>query len=142
MSNAKKASDLAMEDLATRFSFPLPTICPAPHRAFIKTFTAEEVKMKSGLVIPGMSQAKDHNKNAFTLERKRYFIAALGQDFRVFDKDGKQVEVGDEVFMISYDDKSVLVLPEIQDDRNDLYTYHIIDDLAVVGLRRNSKPKE
>lgn len=134
--NAKSPEEMDIKDEVRKLSIPLTNMIPAPHRAFVYTMSLKEIQLAEGLIVPGATIVKDHNKNNLTIQRKRYFIVAIGKDFSVKDLDGKSLEPGDEVMLIDYDDKSILHLPEVTDYENGMTKFSVVDELEIVAFRR------
>ena len=138
--NSMNAKDMEAKDRVETLRIPFTEMEPGSHRCFVVSTVASEIKLAGGLVVPGMNQIKDHNKNPLTIVKKRYFIVKVAGDFTVdHGKPEVKLEMGDEVWPLGFDGVTPIILPEVEDWQNGAFRYGLLHDSEIMAYRKTPK---
>ena len=96
---------------------PITVIQPINQRIFCISFSAEEIKTKSGIILPGAFQNQEGKSNQ-KIDRNRYLVAAVANDITIKTKSGRKIQRGDEIYPIQNPDAVEVSWPEIIDFNN------------------------
>lgn len=93
-----------------------PKITPSPERVYLMKVAVEEFKSKSGLYVPTVTSVSGERtgKDGKTSKLYRYFIIAIGSKVREY-LDDPNLQLGDEVFVHSYEHLEGVDIPYIVD---------------------------
>jgi hypothetical protein len=120
---------------------PITGMNPGSHRALIVQHIVEDLRDKSGLIIPSHVHVKDKNQNNVKIETIRYFVVKAAQDFTLDNKQPDlHLEFGDEIWPLIWDGTTPINLPSVRDWDNKGIHMQVIHDSEIFAWKKNDKP--